>query len=463
VRSNLEDNIARRVRNAGVLYETAELKLTGSYRIGKSGPNFWYFDANSASRDVFLPPIEPGGGQFFVITNSGTAGNLLLRHDNGTLLFTTIPGSVSFIVSSKLQWFVVPMAVSGVPPISGSGNFPVFNDTVSGLIIRPIVSTDLPAAANAALGAVKAKPLIIGQALSFLDEGGTFGTSPIREFVSTNRVYFVRKDGNDNNDGSADDAAHAFLTIKKALNVVATLDFGGSNFITVSVGPGTYTTRAAPGAGEEPPVTLPSLLGDAAILKATTAGTATISGQSVAAVTANGIRGTWTVDGFILNTIGGSANCVSAIRGANVNLSNITFGACTAIHVSATNNGNIVFNPGTFTINGSASIFLNATLNASVTCGGRAFTLTGVPNFPVCFMQSIQSAIIVANGNTWNGVTNGTGLATGPRFNVASNGTIDTQAAVAGLNYLPGDAAGKADSATAVTFPVQGAAGGVYA
>lgn len=69
----------------------------------------------------------------------------------------------------------------------------------------------------------------------------TFLTPILRVKLTANTTWYVRTDGSDSNDGSANDAGHAFLTIQKAINVISTYDING--FIaTIQVADGTYTT-----------------------------------------------------------------------------------------------------------------------------------------------------------------------------------------------------------------------------
>lgn len=65
------------------------------------------------------------------------------------------------------------------------------------------------------------------------------------QWLSSNKTFYVRPDGNDNNDGSANTATKAFKTIQAAVNYVSA-NFNVVNYVaTIQVSAGTYTERVA--------------------------------------------------------------------------------------------------------------------------------------------------------------------------------------------------------------------------
>ena len=95
---------------------------------------------------------------------------------------------------------------------------------------------DIPIATTSLLGGV----IPDGTTISV---SGTGVISVIgRSVLSGNRTYYVRKDGNDSNNGLTDNSADAFLTIGKAMSVSSMIDFNG-NTVTVQVRPGTYAEQ----------------------------------------------------------------------------------------------------------------------------------------------------------------------------------------------------------------------------
>jgi hypothetical protein len=61
-----------------------------------------------------------------------------------------------------------------------------------------------------------------------------------REVLAASRTYYVRADGSDSNTGLSNTSGAAFLTVQKAINVVASLDISIYD-VTISIADGTYT------------------------------------------------------------------------------------------------------------------------------------------------------------------------------------------------------------------------------
>ena len=71
-----------------------------------------------------------------------------------------------------------------------------------------------------------------------------------REVLTANRTLYVRTDGSDGNDGSANDAAHAFLTPGAAYSAALKLDLNGFT-VTLQLADGAYASGIA---AASPPV-----------------------------------------------------------------------------------------------------------------------------------------------------------------------------------------------------------------
>jgi hypothetical protein len=69
-----------------------------------------------------MPPLDPGGGQFYIIANVGGSHNLLIRTDSGSLLNTLPPGNTCRLISSISQWYPsVDIAGGGLPEAPNDG------------------------------------------------------------------------------------------------------------------------------------------------------------------------------------------------------------------------------------------------------------------------------------------------------------------------------------------------------
>lgn len=116
------------------------------------------------------------------------------------------------------------------------------------------------------------------------------GITGVRPQLTANRTYYVRTDGSDSNDGSANDAAHAFLTGQKAIDVATSLDLSLYS-VTIQFADGTYTGT----------LVLKSFIGAGSIIiqgNPTTPANVLISVTSGHCIVAGGVRGSYTISGL---------------------------------------------------------------------------------------------------------------------------------------------------------------------
>ena len=265
--------------------------------------------------------------------------------------------------------------------------------------------------------------VLLSQAPDLTDDNQVVTKRNIRERLAANRVYYVRTDGSDANNGLANTSGGAFQTIQKALNAAAGIDFGGFA-VTVQIADGTYAgavslpaTTGQGGAGSL------VLAGNGAapgnvVITATSASAVTASAGTRALVRDLELR--TTSAGYGLNSDGGA-----------VQFQNVRFGACAQGHLACQKNG-VASAVGNYAIGGAAPVHWLARSGGIVDVEGRTVTLSGSPAFASAF-ASCQGGDILCSGMTF------AGAATGPRYSVTQNGCIN---AGGGANYLPGNAAG---------------------
>lgn len=257
-------------------------------------------------------------------------------------------------------------------------------------------------------------------------------SGPIKLGAAT--TYYVRTDGNDSNDGSANDAAHAWLTLQNAVNYIQNnLYLNGYN-VTVQVGDGTYTgavniTGDPPGAGA---ITINGNSGDHnAVILTFTSGTGTVIMQNVKK---------WNFQSL---QIASSSTCAYGIYASNytvVGLNGVNFGACVTGHMFANQHSAISIG-GAYVIAGNAPYHMIARLQSTI-ISGVAITVTG-RTFSSVFISSYHASTVSLENATW------TGTFTGQRYEIARLGLLDT--AGQATTWIPGSVGGTT------------ATGGIYA
>jgi len=243
----------------------------------------------------------------------------------------------------------------------------------------------------------------------------------IRERVTTSRTYYVRTDGSDSNNGSANTSGGAFLTIQKAIDVVlSTLDIASGVTVTVKVGDGTYTGAVVVGShvGSGSLVIDGNTTTPANCIISTTSATAISTSKANCAIKGFKIQTTTSGYGFIISDW------------SSIVLSNINFGACLSGHIAATTWSVVNINTA-YTISGAAPVHYFVISGARMTCASQTVTITGTPAFSTAYLLQSSGSTCYLVSTTYSG------SATGKRYDVTQNSIADTGGAT-----LPGGTVG---------------------
>lgn len=151
--------------------------------------------------------------------------------------------------------------------------------------------------------------------------------------------------------------------------------------------------------------------------------------------TAITLQGTGTLTASGTGT--GMGYAIAAFAGSVVNYQHITFGRCFISHIGATQSAQVSC-VGDYAIDDNARSHINVNFGASVQLSDHTITLTGTPAFTG---GTINGFVVASNCGTVNGAgMTFTGSATGSRYNIVTNASVDT--AGSGATYFPGNAAG---------------------
>ena len=242
-------------------------------------------------------------------------------------------------------------------------------------------------------------------------------------------TYYIRTDGNDSNDGSADTPSSAFASIQRAvILILQAIDTAGYD-VTIKLADGTYTSGGA--------YIYTSTYGGGAIYivgNTTTPSNVVISTQ-YDAITTTRNTGIVIVTGVKIQTTAG--NCLVASNFSNLIFQNVVFGSAPGnSHVYSLCHSNI-WGTENYTISGGAGIHVNSAYRSTVNiASGKTITLTGTPSFTTRFLHLQDHAY--ANFHT----TTFSGTATGQRYMLYRNSGVLTGLGNGNVNYFPGSSAG---------------------
>lgn len=258
-------------------------------------------------------------------------------------------------------------------------------------------------------------------------------TLGVRQVLTADRTYYVRTDGSDSNTGLANTSGDALLTIQAAINKVYALDLNGYN-VEIIVADGTYTdgiTALGPWVGSGT-VQITGNTTTPANCHISTSGVCITIGSIVLGYTAGP---TLMLRGIKLSSSTSSAIICSNNGGVVLN-GNMAFGTMSSSSL-VTGTGGKISTSGSIAveISGSAQYFMRAPALSVIVFTNVTLTLTGTPNFSASFANAIRGGQIIVTG-----LTIASGSATGKRYDVTGNASIDTNGG--GASYLPGDVAG---------------------
>jgi hypothetical protein len=311
------------------------------------------------------------------------------------------------------------IAIGSTPPTSASAGTGIWIDR-SG--IYGLAANVLQVKFDAVTG-----KLYAGGGLTVLSADGVIVSG--REILTAARTYYVATTGNNANSGLA--VGEPFLTIQKAIDVIAdTLDIRGYA-ITIQIADGTYTQatniklRSALGSGNIN-ISGNQVTPANVVIQTTVAATSTIG--------ANGITSVYNLSGFKLVSTSSGLNISNKSR---ITITNLDFGVCTGAHILALLGG-VVEILGNYTITGSATKHYWAVEQADIFSKVPAaevmtVTISGTPAF-TNFADAAILSIIYTPYFTFSGA------ATGRRYLSGTNAFIGTNSA--GANYFPGNVAG---------------------
>ncbi|WP_027523340.1 hypothetical protein [Bradyrhizobium sp. Ec3.3] len=289
-------------------------------------------------------------------------------------------------------------------------------------VIRPDGSTpldgDLPAGAVPALRYDGAAFQIIG--------------ADARPTLKRNTTIYVRTDGNDGNDGSANDSAHALATPQAAVNLA--FKYGPSPFtMTIVIGAGTFTGG----------MITPFYLGPNIVVQGAGSGSTIFDGGASNYACAVQGPNTMTVSGIKCQSSSGPAGAAlfSASYGATLTTNNTASGSCGGAVFQASRSGNVVVGNHTFSGNCYAAFWSNY---AGIMQWTQGVTLTISAPITVSIAFAMAGAAGTMGVPSPAPTFSGAGNVTGPKYTCGGAAGIDSGGN--GVNYFPGSSAGSTNN-----------------
>lgn len=246
----------------------------------------------------------------------------------------------------------------------------------------------------------------------------------MRTSLTSNTNYYVSPSGNDANDGSAPDAAHALLTIQYAVDLIAdTIDLAGFDAV-INVANGTYAAGASvigPWTGQ----------GRVNIIGNRTNPAACVIDTNALACFSVSNASSLFVAGFKCINAGGEG--VYALTNSFLQVGEMEYGACSNSHVTA-GTGASVYLSSNYTVSGGGASHLHVGSPGLIFTGTITATIGSGLSFWAYFVGVAQGTVVVKD------CTFTSTAVTAPRYLAHKGGIIDANPSYA---ELPGNVAGK--------------------
>ena len=255
----------------------------------------------------------------------------------------------------------------------------------------------------------------------------------IKECLNGNRNYYVRTDGNDENDGLSDSTEGAFLTVQRAIDVASSLDLGPYD-CRILIANGTYVGQIEGRSF--------SNSGGKIIIEGDTSSPSNIKLQSNSGtlLTLDGVCGVYAIQGVETQT-SSSGHHFAVGRNSNLQFGSLVFGATATnyAHIHSFFYG-IVNGESDYSISGGAYAHCLAIGSGAINIAGKTLTISSPVTFSYNFVSAERIGYIEANSCTFTNPGN----VSGGRYQAFLNGAIYTNGG--GATYFPGTVAGTTSS-----------------
>ena len=259
--------------------------------------------------------------------------------------------------------------------------------------------------------------------------GGGGGGKPV---FTADTNFYVATTGNDTTGTGA--VGSPWATVQKAINTIrSTYDRAGFSAL-INIADGTYTGNIA--------LTADSGLNNPFIPIGNSTTPANVILTSTSGDTVTTTAGKIVTRYLEVRAAIGSGFASTSFGESRIGIGT-RLGACGDYHANSGTGGKVIFESN-YSIVGGAKNHMLAWNGGVIQNAGLTVTLTGTPAFSIAFAEASGAGLLGSWGNTW------TGAATGKRYAVSSNATIQTYGY--GASYFPGNVAGTVDGATGGIF-----------